>query len=178
MQNPHGWNYFNNIGRHAQKSQVLTCVSNQEILWKCRSRYVWIKTPLHKQSEKACMCFKMRQASTRDFTVIPIPQKTMQKFPHCVFVRTIILKWSNWSQPSMRRWMMKILEITYSLESRVCATVPMARFVHRVEPELPTVPSFPAKPTGAVHVFFSRFYPDFIQILSIFYAKFTQGGFD
>ena len=63
--------------------------------------------------------------------------------------------------------MMKILEITYSLESRVCATVPMARFVHRVEnrvePELPTVPSFPAKPTGAVHVFLSRFYPKFIQ---------------
>ena len=28
-----------------------------------------IKTPLHKQSEKACMSFKTRRASTRDYTV-------------------------------------------------------------------------------------------------------------
>ena len=31
--------------------------------------YIRIKNPLHKQSEKACMCFKTRQTSTRDYMV-------------------------------------------------------------------------------------------------------------
>ena len=33
-----------------------------------RSQYISIKNHLHKQSEKACMCFKTRWASTRDYT--------------------------------------------------------------------------------------------------------------
>ena len=48
--------------------RVLTCVTNQEInfLSKCHTR---IKNPLHRQSEKACMCFLMRDVRTRDFMV-------------------------------------------------------------------------------------------------------------
>ena len=34
-----------------------------------RSQNISIKNPLHNQSEKACMCFKTRRASTRDYTV-------------------------------------------------------------------------------------------------------------
>ena len=34
-----------------------------------RSQYIRIKNPLHKRSEKACMCFNTRRASTRDYTV-------------------------------------------------------------------------------------------------------------
>ena len=34
-----------------------------------RTQYVRIKNLLHKQSVKTCMCFKTRQASTRDYTV-------------------------------------------------------------------------------------------------------------
>ena len=33
------------------------------------SQYIRIENPLHKRSEKACMCFYMRRASTRDYTV-------------------------------------------------------------------------------------------------------------
>ena len=28
------------------------------------------RKPLHKRSEKACMCFNMRRARTRDYTVV------------------------------------------------------------------------------------------------------------
>ena len=45
-------------------------------MWKCsfghsltRSFYISIENPLHRQSEKACMCFKTRRVRTRDFTV-------------------------------------------------------------------------------------------------------------
>jgi hypothetical protein len=34
-----------------------------------RSQYIRIENPLHKQSEKACMCFKTRRVRTRDFTI-------------------------------------------------------------------------------------------------------------
>ena len=34
-----------------------------------KSQYIRIKNPLHKQSDKACMCFKTRRARTRDYTV-------------------------------------------------------------------------------------------------------------
>ena len=34
-----------------------------------RSQYIRIENPLHKQSEKACMCFKTRRASTCNYTV-------------------------------------------------------------------------------------------------------------
>ena len=37
-----------------------------------RSQYIRIQNPLHKQSEKACMCFKTRRVRTRDFTVVEI----------------------------------------------------------------------------------------------------------
>ena len=35
----------------------------------CQKVYISIKNLLHKQSEKACMCFKTRRPSTRDYTV-------------------------------------------------------------------------------------------------------------
>ena len=34
-----------------------------------RSQYIRIEIPLHKQSEKACMCFETRRVRTRNFTV-------------------------------------------------------------------------------------------------------------
>ena len=34
-----------------------------------RSQYVSIKNSLHKQSEKACMCFKTRRVRSRHFTI-------------------------------------------------------------------------------------------------------------
>ena len=34
-----------------------------------KSQYISIENPLHKQFEKACMCFETRRASTRDYTV-------------------------------------------------------------------------------------------------------------
>ena len=36
-------------------------------MYQCMSQYIRIEVPFHKQSEKACMCFKMRQASTWDY---------------------------------------------------------------------------------------------------------------
>ena len=35
-----------------------------------RSQYIMIKNPLHKQFEKACMCFLTRRVRTPDFTLI------------------------------------------------------------------------------------------------------------
>ena len=35
-----------------------------------RSQYIMVENPLHKQSEKACMCFKTRWASTRDYMLL------------------------------------------------------------------------------------------------------------
>ena len=42
-------------------------VTNQ--LFVKRSQYIRVENPLHKQSEKAYMCFKTRRASIRDYTV-------------------------------------------------------------------------------------------------------------
>ena len=39
------------------KSRVLTCVTNKKINFLSRSQYIRTENPLHKQSEKACMCF-------------------------------------------------------------------------------------------------------------------------
>ena len=38
-------------------------------LFEKRSQYIRTENPLHKQSEKAYMCFNTRWASTRDYTV-------------------------------------------------------------------------------------------------------------
>ena len=35
-----------------------------------------IKNPLHKQFQKACMCFEARRVRTQDFTVYSFVQKT------------------------------------------------------------------------------------------------------
>ena len=61
----------------AVKLLVLTRVYNLEIkfLPKCQflpKCHISIENPLYRQSEKACMCFKTRWASTRDYTVIEI----------------------------------------------------------------------------------------------------------
>ena len=34
-----------------------------------RSQYIRVENPLHKQFEKACMCFKTRRVRTRNFMV-------------------------------------------------------------------------------------------------------------
>ena len=44
-----------------------------------RSQYISIEIPLHYQSEKDCMCFKTRWASTRDYTVLEIKKITLTK---------------------------------------------------------------------------------------------------
>ena len=45
-----------------------------------RSQYISIKNPFHRQSEKACMCFKTRRAYTRDYTVL---RRSLMKVIHC-----------------------------------------------------------------------------------------------
>ena len=47
-----------------------------------------IENPVHKQSEKACMCFKMKRVRTRDFTV------------------TLI---STWDRIDFRQWAIDLL---------------------------------------------------------------------
>ena len=54
---------------------------------------VTIKNPLHKQFEKACMCFKTRRVRTRNFTVLISHQvyeyknATLEKISsHCVVI--------------------------------------------------------------------------------------------
>ena len=49
-----------------------------------RSQYIRIKNPLHKQSEKSCMCFKTRWASTHDYTVSR----------HCSFSHSTLKQWN------------------------------------------------------------------------------------
>ena len=51
------------------KSRVLTRVTNSKNIFGQRSQYISIEIPLHYQSEKDCMCFKTRWASTRIYTV-------------------------------------------------------------------------------------------------------------
>ena len=58
----------------ALKSLVSTRVYNLEIKFLPKG-HISIENPLHRQSEKACMCFKTRWASTRDYTVIEIDDK-------------------------------------------------------------------------------------------------------
>ena len=45
-------------------------VTNQKINFLSKGQYIRVKNPLHKQSEKAYMCFKTRRASTRDYMVL------------------------------------------------------------------------------------------------------------
>ena len=63
------------------QSQVLTHVTDQKINF---FQNIRIKNPLHKLSEKACMCFKIRRVKTHDFTVnknkfsVTLPYATKQ----------------------------------------------------------------------------------------------------
>ena len=61
------------------KSRVLTRVTNSKNIFGQRSQYISIEIPLHYQSEKDCMCFKTRWASTRDYTVLEIKKITLTK---------------------------------------------------------------------------------------------------
>ena len=49
-----------------------------EFLWD--RRYISIENPLHKQSEKACMCFKTRWASTCNYMVYWVIRLPLCKF--------------------------------------------------------------------------------------------------
>ena len=56
------------------------------------SQYISIKNPCHKQSEKACICFKTRRTSTCDYIVI----KTFLfifKWPSITHSLTYFLTW-------------------------------------------------------------------------------------
>ena len=50
--------------------KVSTCVTNSKNIFIKKSQYISIEYPLHNHSEKACMCFKTRQASTCDYMVL------------------------------------------------------------------------------------------------------------
>ena len=80
-------------GSHSVKSQKITKflqlpysreshyqLENQHFVK--RSQYIRVKNPLHKQPEKAYMCFKTRWASIRDYMVFNISNK------FCVYRKT------------------------------------------------------------------------------------------
>ena len=57
-----------NIYRKVASTNMRYWLKNQ--LFVKRSQYIRIENPLHKRSEKACMCFNTRRACTRDYTVL------------------------------------------------------------------------------------------------------------
>ena len=62
----------NLLSSYRNVASINVCLQFGNQLCAKRSQYISIENPLYKQSEKACMCFKMRQASTRDYTVVAL----------------------------------------------------------------------------------------------------------
>ena len=60
-------NFDEFIYRKVASTNVHYLLENQ--LFVKRSQYIRVENPLHKQSEKAYMCFKTIRASTRDYMV-------------------------------------------------------------------------------------------------------------
>ena len=61
--------WWSGISRYRIVASSTACYQLKNQLFVKRSQYIWIENPLHKRSEKACMCFNTRRASTRDYMV-------------------------------------------------------------------------------------------------------------